>query len=215
VARGRTLRRPDRLEVEAAGRRYRVSAGSFWQVHAQAPTLLADTVLAGLAPRPGERTVDLYAGVGLFSLRLAEAVGPSGQVIAVERDRRSAADAVYNTAHMPWVQVRVEPVTARLVAELAAEGPPVDLVVLDPPRQGGGTALVGELADLDPAPRAVAYVACDPASFARDLKVLLDAGWVIASLQAFDLFPMTEHVELVTILTPPSKEPGDNGAAGG
>jgi tRNA/tmRNA/rRNA uracil-C5-methylase (TrmA/RlmC/RlmD family) len=60
------------------------------------------------------------------------------------------------------------------------------------------------LADLDPVPRRIAYVSCDPASFARDLRVMLDAGWTMPSLRAFDLFPMTEHVELVGLLEPPA-----------
>ena len=78
-----------------------------------------------------------------------------------------------------------------------------DLVVLDPARQGAGVAVMGVLASIDPVPRTMAYVSCDPASFARDLRVILDARWTIRSLRAFDLFPMTEHVELVGILVPP------------
>jgi tRNA/tmRNA/rRNA uracil-C5-methylase (TrmA/RlmC/RlmD family) len=62
---------------------------------------------------------------------------------------------------------------------------------------------MSSLAALEPGPGRVVYVACDPASFARDLRVLLDAGWTIGSLQAFDLFPMTEHVELVVVIDPP------------
>lgn len=199
VVAGRTLRRPDRLEVRAAGRTYRVSAGSFWQVHRGAPDLLVEVVLRGLGPRPGERVADLYAGVGLYSVPLAEAVGPAGRVVAVERGRRPSKDAVHNTARLPWAEVRTAPVNPRVLAGLS----PLDLVVLDPPREGAGTALMKALAGLDPAPRALAYVACDPASFARDLRVLLDAGWSVPTLRAFDLFPMTEHVELVAILRPP------------
>jgi tRNA/tmRNA/rRNA uracil-C5-methylase (TrmA/RlmC/RlmD family) len=73
--------------------------------------------------------------------------------------------------------------------------------VLDPPRAGAGVAVARALVAL--APTRIAYVACDPASFARDLRVFLDAGWSMPSLRAFDLFPMTEHVELVALLTPP------------
>ncbi len=61
------------------------------------------------------------------------------------------------------------------------------------------------LVSLGPAPRGMAYVSCDPASFARDLRVALDAGWTLGSLRAFDLFPMTEHVELVAVLRPPGQ----------
>jgi tRNA/tmRNA/rRNA uracil-C5-methylase (TrmA/RlmC/RlmD family) len=75
-----------------------------------------------------------------------------------------------------------------------------NLLVLDPPRAGAGIAVAKAIVRL--APRRVAYVACDPATFARDLKVFVDAGWALQTLRAFDLFPMTEHVELVAILTP-------------
>ena len=77
------------------------------------------------------------------------------------------------------------------------------MVVLDPARQGAGVSVMRALASIDPTPRTMAYVSCDPASFARDLRVLLDARWTIRSLRGFDLFPMTEHVELVGILVPP------------
>jgi tRNA/tmRNA/rRNA uracil-C5-methylase (TrmA/RlmC/RlmD family) len=63
---------------------------------------------------------------------------------------------------------------------------------------------MGALTAIQPAPRRIAYVACDPASFARDLRVALDAGWELGSLRAFDMFPMTEHVELVALLDPPA-----------
>jgi tRNA/tmRNA/rRNA uracil-C5-methylase (TrmA/RlmC/RlmD family) len=86
-----------------------------------------------------------------------------------------------------------------LVAD-ALEEP--DIVVLDPAREGAGLRVMRALAALDPAPRVVAYVSCDPASFARDLRVMLDAGWTLGSLRAFDLFPMTEHLETVGILIP-------------
>jgi tRNA/tmRNA/rRNA uracil-C5-methylase (TrmA/RlmC/RlmD family) len=78
------------------------------------------------------------------------------------------------------------------------------VVVLDPARAGAGAEVMAALAGLSPAPRAVAYVSCEPAPFARDVRVLLDAGWGLRSLQAFDLFPMTEHVEVVGILEPPA-----------
>ena len=74
--------------------------------------------------------------------------------------------------------------------------------MLDPPRAGAGLETTRALAALRP--RRLAYVACDPASFARDLRVLLDAGWSLADLRGLDLFPMTEHVELVAVLEPPA-----------
>ncbi|MGH9080372.1 MAG: class I SAM-dependent RNA methyltransferase, partial [Acidimicrobiales bacterium] len=148
-----------------------------------------------------ERVVDLYAGAGLFTVGCARAVGPTGSVKAVERSARACADALRNCAEFGQVEVIRSEVTGPLVAEQV--GRP-DLVVLDPSRQGAGPAVMRAFTALRPPPRALAYVSCDPASLARDLRSLLDARWSIASLRAFDLFPMTAHVELVGILTPPS-----------
>lgn len=200
VLNGRVARAPAGVRFEVLGRSYDVTAGAFWQVHSGAAELLAQVVLDALEARPGESVVDLYAGVGLYSGVLAEAVGPSGSVLAVERDARAFADAEANLADLPQAKVRHASVSARLVAEQV--GSP-DLVVLDPAREGAGRQVTAALAALVPRPRRIAYVACDPASFARDLRVLRDAGWSLRSLRAFDLFPMTEHVELLGVLEPP------------
>lgn len=195
---GRPVRVPHGLVHTVLGRRFEVAAGGFWQVHVGAARALAEAVLDGLDPRPGERAVDLFSGAGLFAALLGDRVGATGSVVAVEEARRACTDASRNTADLPHVRTVMAPVTPELVCDLA----PPDLVVLDPPRAGAGLALSAALAQLRP--RRMAYVACDPASFARDLRVLLDAGWTMPSLRALDLFPMTEHVELVAVLEPPS-----------
>jgi tRNA/tmRNA/rRNA uracil-C5-methylase (TrmA/RlmC/RlmD family) len=195
---GRARRVPHGLVHEVLGRRYEVRAGGFWQVHVGAAEALARAVLDGLAPRPGERAVDLYAGAGLFAALLAERVGEDGSVVAVEGDRGAVTDASRNLADLPQARTVHAAVTAELVERLE----PAELVVLDPPRAGAGLEVARALARLRP--RRLAYVACDPASFARDLRALRDAGWAMPSLRAFDLFPMTEHVELVAVLEPPS-----------
>lgn len=209
VVDGRPRRVPHGLVHAVGGRRFEVAAGGFWQVHVGAAQLLVDAVLGALAPRPGERALDLYAGAGLFAAMLGERVGPDGAVLAVEQEPRAGADAARNVHDLPQVRVRTAPVTERLLAEVGA----VDLVVLDPPRAGAGLAVTRALARLRP--RAMAYVACDPASFARDLRVLLDAGWRLESLRAFDLYPMTEHVELLGVLEPPDSPPDGRPGPGG
>ena len=184
------------LRVQVAGRHFEVAAGGFWQVHVRAPEVLWEAVREGLQPRPGERVADLYAGAGLFAALLGDQVGATGSVLAVEASARACADAARNTDDQPWVRVRTAEVTPALVRRLDA-----DLVVLDPPRAGGGLEVSAALAALRP--RAVAYVSCDAATFARDLKVFLDAGWSVSSLRVLDLYPQTEHVEVVAVLTPP------------
>ena len=194
----KVLRAPGGIRLEVQGRAFDVSAGSFWQVHPDAPSLLAEAVLSGLSPEPGDRVVDLYAGVGLFSALIAEAVGPTGSVLAVERDAGACADAAFNLSDLAQATVRRASVSARLVA--TEIGTP-DLVVLDPSREGAGAKVAAALGALTPPPRTIVYVSCDAATFARDLKVLLESGYEIAQLRALDLFPMTAHVELVATLT--------------
>jgi tRNA/tmRNA/rRNA uracil-C5-methylase (TrmA/RlmC/RlmD family) len=163
-------------------------------VHPGAADALVDAVLGGLAPRSGERALDLYAGVGLFSAALADAVGPSGHVLAVEGDEVAAGDAVVNLSALPGVSVLAQRV------ELALDGAPgVDVVVLDPPRTGARRDVVSAVARTSP--RAVAHVACDPAALARDVAFFAEHGYQLTSLRAFDLFPMTHHVECVAILS--------------
>ena len=180
--------------VQVLDRRFEVAAGGFWQVHVAAPSLLVSEVLSALDPQPGESCLDLYAGVGLFAAFLGDAVGPTGSVLAVEASSRACADAARNTDDLPWVRVRTAAVTSAVLK-------PVDLIVLDPPRAGAGLEVSAALARQRP--RAMAYVSCDPATLARDLRVLLDAGWSLSSLRAWDLYPQTEHVELLAVLTPP------------
>jgi len=175
-------------------RQFEVAADGFWQVHPQAPETLVATVLELLEPELGERAVDLYAGVGLFSAFLAQAVGPTGSVLSVEGDRRASDLAGANLADLRMVKVRAGRVD-RVLAELDTMA---DVVVLDPPREGARKQVVDQVADL--APRAIAYVACDPAALARDVSYFAERGYRLEKLRAFDLFPMTHHIECVALL---------------
>ncbi len=201
VLRRRVERQPGAVHVTVRDHVFRVTAGVFWQVHVGAAEALLEAVLDVAAPQAGEHVVDLYAGAGLFSVPLAAAVGPNGSVVAVERDRAACADARHNGASHPALRVEQVAVTAELVTTLI--GSP-QVIVLDPARQGAGTEVTRALAERHAATaRLLVYVACDPASFARDAGVLSGAGWRLDSLRAFDIFPMTEHVELVAAFTPP------------
>jgi tRNA/tmRNA/rRNA uracil-C5-methylase (TrmA/RlmC/RlmD family) len=197
VVAGKIRRPPGAVHAVVRGRSYRISPGVFWQVHTGAAAVLLDAVLDFVGPCEGKSVVDLYAGAGLFSVPLADAAGPSGSVLAVERDRRACADARHNGATFPTLRVLEGEVTPALVE--SALGRP-DIVVLDPAREGAGTDVMRALAARTPAVRTVIYVSCDPSSFGRDSRVLLDAGWRLRALRAFDIFPMTEHVELVAAL---------------
>ena len=200
VVGGKVRRPPGAVHTVVRGRSYRISPGVFWQVHTGAATALLDAVLGFVGPCTGRSVADLYAGAGLFSLPLAQAVGPTGSVLAVERDRRACADARHNGASFPTLRVLEGEVTPDLVR--SGLGRP-DVVVLDPAREGAGTGVMQAIDSCAPAVRTVIYVSCDPSSFGRDSRVLLNAGWGLRGLRAFDIFPMTEHVELVAALDRP------------
>ncbi|MFE0590195.1 class I SAM-dependent RNA methyltransferase [Micromonospora echinospora] len=196
------VRGPATVREVAAGRDWRIPAAAFWQVHPAAADTLVTAVLELLAPRPGETAWDLYGGAGLFAAALADRVGPTGRVTLVEAAADGVRAARENLADLD----RVEVVPARVETALARRRitGPVDVVVLDPPRAGAGARVVRDL--MAAGPRAVAYVACDPAAFARDVRTFATAGWRLAALRGFDLFPMTQHVELVGLLLPPAGE---------
>jgi len=187
------------LRQRAAARSWRVSAGAFWQVHPGAADALSAAVLDVLEPRPGEVALDLFCGAGLFAGALAAAVGPDGVVIAVDADRSAVRDARHNLRRTPWARVHA----ADAAAALARRGwPAPDLAVLDPPRTGVPRPVIDGLLASGTGLRAVAYVSCDPATLARDIAVFAGHGWRLDGLRAFDIFPMTHHVECVAALSP-------------
>lgn len=181
----------------AAGRDWQVPEGGFWQVHPGAADRFVAVVDELLAPAVGERLVDLYAGVGLFAGALV-ARRSLGESVAVEGVEVAAEAAVANLAGLP-----VEVVTADVDEWVAAGGPATarpDLVVLDPPRRGAGPDVVAGI--VVAAPRAVAYVACDPSALGRDCAHFRAAGWQLTAVRGLDAFPMTAHVETIARFEP-------------
>lgn len=179
-----------------AAARYVVSPGVFWQVHTRAPELLVDAVMAGLALSPGDAVLDLYCGAGLFSVPIATAVGHTGSVHCIDASVRATADARDNLAAHPWARVQTARVDARSVRRAAAR---CSHVVMDPPRRGVDAGALAAVC-ASTAVRRVVSVSCDPSTFARDLRRMLDSGFELDSIEAHDLFEMTEHVECVAVL---------------
>ena len=167
----------------------RVSGGSFFQVNRFLVEELVGIVARG---RSGEVALDLYAGVGLFSVALAASFH---HIVAVESSQGSATDLKYNSPR------NVKAVRSMVDAYLAGQGSKVrpDYVVTDPPRAGLGDRVVRGLAKMG-APR-LTYVSCDPATLARDLITLTGAGYRVERLHLVDLFPQTYHIESVVELT--------------
>ncbi|WP_172386663.1 class I SAM-dependent RNA methyltransferase [Streptomyces sp. MNP-20] len=188
------------VRERADGRTYRVGSGGFWQVHPKAADTLVTAVMQGLLPRKGETALDLYCGVGLFAGAIADRVGDEGAVLGIESSKRAVEDARHNLAAFDRVRVEQGKVESILPRTGITE---VDVIVLDPPRAGAGKTTVHHLAGLGA--RRIAYVACDPAALARDLGYFRESGYRVRMLRAFDLFPMTHHVECVAILEPAGK----------
>ena len=200
-------------EVTFGSRRfsYQVSAGGFWQIHRAAPSTMVGTMLTMLRPQEGECTLDLYAGAGLFTAALADAVGATGTVVSIEgspvthKDSRSnfAPDGCSRTENS--ANTRIEVIrgdVARHLVDLKTalefgEIPAIDAVVLDPSREGANRTTLERLDALDP--KRILYVACDPASLGRDTGILRDLGWDMVQLRAFDMYPNTHHVESVAL----------------
>ena len=200
-------------EVTFGSRRfsYQVSAGGFWQIHRAAPSTMVGTMLTMLRPQEGECTLDLYAGAGLFTAALADAVGATGTVISIEgspvthKDARSnfAPDGCSRTENS--ADTRIEVIrgdVARHLVDLKTalefgEIPAIDAVVLDPSREGANRTTLERLDALDP--KRILYVACDPASLGRDTGILRELGWDMVQLRAFDMYPNTHHVESVAL----------------
>jgi len=178
----------DSLVYRTRNAQYRVNAGSFFQTNRFLIDRLDELVTSG---RTGAMALDLYAGVGLFSLQLSQNFR---EVTAVETAPFAHHDLRHNS---PSNVTAVRSTAERFLASLP-EGARYDLVVVDPPRAGLGEKVAHALARLA-APR-ITYVSCDPATLSRDLRVLLESGYHVETISLLDLFPQTFHVESVVQL---------------
>jgi SAM-dependent methyltransferases related to tRNA (uracil-5-)-methyltransferase len=189
-----------KLVERAMGRSFRISTGGFWQVHRGAAELLAQEVVQmseGLDP--AANNLDLYGGVGLFSGALATKYGKTLNITTVESSKVATADATANLVDLGKHRAVSAPVEGFLKAQIKQS---LELsgatVVLDPPRAGAGKAVIDQLLFLRPAK--IIYVACDPVSLSRDLKILIAGGYQLEDTKAFDLFPHTHHFETIACL---------------
>jgi 23S rRNA (uracil1939-C5)-methyltransferase len=175
--------------------RYHFNAEGFFQINHQ---LLPSLVAAATADAQGTNALDLYCGVGLFTLplarRFARVTGIEANQTAITYARRNLASA--QLANATFECSRVGEYLDRHAQELPA---PTDFVLLDPPRAGLEPEAIGGLLSLRPS--RINYVSCDPATLARDLKELIAGGYELDSVAAFDMFPQTHHVEIVAKLT--------------
>ena len=173
------------------GRRFQVSAGSFFQVNTGVAEELASLLLSDLELRGTDRLADLYAGVGTFACLLSPKVGA---VVAIESSPAAVDDGRLNSGFLENVRYRkgdVSEVFPRIQPE-------PHIVVLDPPRSGCDRAVLRAL--VAASPRQIAYVSCDAATLARDARALTDGGYELGSVRVIDMFPQTYHIEALAIL---------------
>lgn len=183
------------LHEKVAGKILEVSQDSFWQSHVKAPEILTNAVLDYAQLQLGEHVLDLYGGVGLFTSAMVDVVGSDGSVVLIEGSKSATGDAARNFADKTQVKILTGDV-AKLLPQINS----AHVVVLDPPREGAGKTVLAQISRLTP--RAVVYVACDPAALARDTAYFLELGYSLSKIKAFDLFPMTHHVECVALFMP-------------
>jgi len=186
-------------EEELLGRRFRISAPSFFQVNTPQAESLFDVLRDHLQPKGAELVIDVYAGVGTFATLLAPLVG---RVIAIEESAAAVKDAAVNITgldNIEFLQGKAEGVLPRV------EGAP-DAAILDPPRLGCHRRALAALLQLSP--RRIIYVSCEPATLARDLRALCEGGYRLVAVQPVDMFPQTYHVECVATLVRGDLSPG-------
>ena len=180
------------LDLRVGNDVYQYNAESFFQIN---PALLPELIDFALSDAGGETALDLYCGVGLFTLplsrRFAKVVGIEANPVATRFVRRNLQQAGLTNA-------RVVTATVAGWVRTNANMDSVDFVLLDPPRAGAESVVIKGILDLHP--KRISYVSCDPATLARDLKKLIAAGYIVESIAGFDLFPQTHHVETVVLL---------------
>jgi tRNA/tmRNA/rRNA uracil-C5-methylase (TrmA/RlmC/RlmD family) len=182
------------VQTSSGPLKFQVSQGSFWQSNVNAPETLVEAVRGFAQTREGDHIIDLYGGVGLFAKALIAGIGESGRIDLVEASASATRDAQQNFRDYRNVTVHRGD-----VAQLISHFESADIVLLDPPRTGAGADVLSAIAEM--APRSIIYIACDPAALARDTGYLRDFGYQLHSIRAFDLFPMTHHIESVALYT--------------
>jgi 23S rRNA (uracil1939-C5)-methyltransferase len=189
---------PREVTRQIAGETYRFSAAGFFQINHELLTPLVNAALAGAHGEVahGETAIDLYCGAGLFTLPLARrftrVTGVEASAHAVAYARRNLSDAGLTNASVQSATV------SSWLKEHSPALAPVDYLLLDPPRTGAEEGAIAGILLLRP--QRIVYVSCDPATLARDLKQLLNGGYHLDTIAAFDMFPQTHHVETITHL---------------
>lgn len=187
---------PSHIRERHLGPTLLLSPDAFFQTNPEGARMLVEEVLHATAPETSGTVLDLYSGSGLFALPLAQR---GWRVTAVEENRQAMRDAAANARLNEVPAGRLRFVPARVEAALQTMSATWDRVVLDPPRQGCTPAVIDDVfGRLEP--RRAIYVSCNPASLAAELPAIVRHGYRVSRVLPVDMFPHTEHVELVATL---------------
>lgn len=192
----------ERVTVGEREYEYNVDPAGFWQMHRQAPLALPNHVLSlvqgELDGLVNACVWDLYSGSGLFTLPLATQAAERVRMLSVEGGRIAVANAVKNLRRLNLdnVDARVGDVS-KVLTNVRNDLAHPDAVVLDPPRAGARAKVCRQIAEAGA--YSIVYIACDPASLARDTGTLCSLGYEVKDVRAFDIYPMTHHVETVAL----------------
>ena len=181
----------DYVCMSVCGRDFKVTAGSFFQVNIPQAEAMVDYVLESVAWNKKQTVLDLFCGVGLFSAFIAPKVG---RCIGVESSDTACSDFSINLDEYDNVEL-YEGLVEEVLPILDVKP---DVVLVDPPRAGLEKTALEALIQLNP--EKIIYVSCDPATLARDTKRLAENGFMVNTIQPFDMFPQTYHVECVALM---------------
>lgn len=185
------------IEDTLCGKTFHISSKSFYQVNPVQTEVLYQRALQMASLSGSERVLDAYCGIGTISLIAAD---KAKEVIGVELNRDAVKDAIANAKRNETKNVRFFCDDAgRFMTEMAAKGEKIDVVLMDPPRNGSDEAFLQSVCQLKP--KKIVYISCNPQTQQRDLKMLTAKGYKVREIQPVDMFPQTAHVETVCLMS--------------
>ena len=180
----------DKLKEFVEDKTYTISPQSFWQSHKNAPLLLLQQVIKLADIKIGDKICDLYGGAGLFTLPMSKLTKENGEVHLIERDYSCIQDSRKMFQNFKNIFIHHGKVEQKLGSIKK-----IDIIVLDPPRNGASKQVINQM--IDKKPKSIIYVSCNPSTLARDTKILLNNNYILDKIIGLDLFPMTHHIECI------------------
>ena len=194
-----------KIEDELCGLTFRISPRSFYQINPVQTEVLYNTAMEYAGMTGSEKVIDAYCGIGTIGLVASKR---AGEVIGVELNRDAVHDAIANAKRNGIKNVRFFCDDAgEFMLGMAQDGEKADIVFMDPPRAGSDECFLSSLVTL--APKKIVYISCNPETQQRDLRLLTKRGYKVEKIQPVDMFPHTNHVETVVLLSQLKQKPDD------